>query len=87
MSVRAENLTLERCEGTGKLRFSSQTKAHVHCQRVQKANKKKGDRYPIHVYRCGEGRGGGESGCGGWHIGHDSTYRSRNGKYGELKRK
>ena len=80
MSVRAENINLARCESTGKLRYSSQTKAHVHCQRIAKSNKRHGDRYPVHVYRC-------DACDGGWHVGHDSTYRSRNGKYGELKRK
>ena len=79
MSVRAENLNLDVCRDTGKLRFRSQAKAHVHCDRVAKSNKKKGDRYSVHVYAC--------VGCGDWHIGHDSTYRSRNGKYAVLKRK
>lgn len=79
MSVRAENINLVRCESTGKLRYGSQTKAHVHCHRIAKSNKQHGDRYPVHVYPC--------DGCGGWHVGHDSTYRSRTGKYGELKRK
>ena len=79
MSVRAENLALERCEVTGKLRFSSQAKAHVHCQRVQKSNKRKGDRHPVHVYACQ---------CGGFHVGHDTTFVSRKqGKYIDMRRK
>lgn len=84
MSVRAENGNLEKCESTGKLRYGSQTKAHVHCQRIARSNKQHGDRYPVHVYQC---QAQADGGCGGWHVGHDSTYRSRNGKYGELKRK
>ncbi len=52
MSVRAENLNLERCEATGKLRFSSRAKAQVHCNRTARSNKRHGDRYPVHVYAC-----------------------------------
>ena len=79
MSVRAENLNMERCEATGKLRFCSKAKAHVHCNRVAVMNRSQGDRFPMHVYRCDH--------CGGHHIGHDTTYKSRNGKDAELRRK
>ena len=79
MSVRAENLNLERCEATGKLKFRSRAKAQVHCNRTARSNKQHGDRHPVHVYACEH--------CSGHHVGHDSTFKSRNGKYGELKRK
>lgn len=67
MSVRAENDRHELCPATKKRMFATEGKAHVFAQRVARKNKKRGDRHPVHVYRC--------DACSAYHVGHDPNYR------------
>lgn len=66
MSVRAENDTFELCPVTKKRMFITEAKAHVHASRVARKNKTRGDRHPVHVYRC--------DACNAYHVGHDPNY-------------
>lgn len=67
MSVRAEKTVFELCPVTKKRMFVTKAKAHVHASRVARKNKTRGDRYPLHVYRC--------DACNAFHVGHDPTFR------------
>lgn len=67
MSVRAENDMFELCPVTKKRMFITEAKAHVHANRVARKNKTRGDRHPVHVYRCEH--------CNTYHVGHDPHFK------------
>lgn len=67
MSARAENDSHELCPATKKRMFVTEAKAHVHAKRLARKNKTRGDRHPVHVYRC--------DACNAFHVGHDPTFR------------
>lgn len=67
MSVRADNDAFELCPVTKKRMFVTEGKAHVFAQRLARKNKTRGDRHPVHVYRC--------DACNAFHVGYDPTFR------------
>lgn len=67
MSVRADNDAFELCPVTKKRMFVTESKAHVHANRVARKNKTRGDRHPVHVYRC--------DACNAFHVGHDPHFK------------
>ena len=75
MSVRCDSNVFDTCRETGKRMYASRERAYVFCQRIGKRNRKRGDRTPVHVYRC-------DRGCGAWHIGHSSSYVGRKDGHG-----
>lgn len=67
MSVRAENDAFELCPVTKKRMFVTEGKAHIFAQRLARKNKTRGDRHPVHVYRCEH--------CNTYHVGHDPHFK------------
>ena len=61
MSVKTDAIRFDLCPVSGKRKFRTQARAYVFLGGLQKRNRRKGDKHPVHVYRCG---------CGFWHLGH-----------------
>ena len=66
MSVRTDEHTHDVCPATGKRIYITREKAFIYAGALKRKNHAKGDRHPVHAFRC-------EDGCGHWHIGHVTT--------------
>lgn len=67
MSIAAYEDGFDLCPHEGKRIYVSQTKAFVYAKRLQKKNKRNGDRHAVHAYRCAS--------CGHFHVGHMSVLK------------
>lgn len=52
MNIAAYEEGFDVCEATGKRIYISESKAHVYAARIQRKNKRNGDRHAVHVYQC-----------------------------------
>jgi hypothetical protein len=61
--------THDVCAATGKRIYISEAKAWLCAGRIQKKNKRNGDRHAVHSYHC--------DACGHYHVGHVTEGRRK----------
>lgn len=53
------------CRSTGKAMLRTKAKAVVFANRLGRNNKRRGDRWPVHAFKC--------AACDCWHVGHKQS--------------